>query len=132
LPAGPNGVFSPINGLSDAIWSGTKHPAEAFKLVKFLASPDCANIVGGFGVVFPAIQTGVDAALAKHQSAGFDVTAFTDEAANKANTYLLPMTDHGSDIASLVAPVLQDIFDGKVKAADALPALNKSINDLFK
>ena len=132
LPAGPKGVYSPINGLSDAIWSGTKHPAEAYKLVKFLASPDCANIVGGFGVVFPAIQTGVDAALAKHQSAGFDVTAFTDEAANKANTYLLPMTDHGSDIASLVAPVLQDIFDGKVKAADALPPLNQKINDLFK
>ena len=130
LPAGPNGVYSPINGLSDAIWSGTKHPAEAWKLVKFLASPDCANIVGGFGVVFPAIQSGVDAALAKHQAGGYDVSAFTDEA--KGNTYLLPMTDHGSDIAALVGPVLQDIYDGKVKAADALPPLNQQIDALFK
>jgi multiple sugar transport system substrate-binding protein len=132
LPAGPKGVKSPINGLSDAIWSGTKHPAEAWKLVKFLASPDCANIVGGFGVVFPAIQSGVDNAVAKHKANGRDVTAFTDEAAAKDGTYLLPMTDHGSEIAALVNPVLTDIFDGKAKAATALPDLNKQIDALFK
>lgn len=132
LPAGPEGVFSPINGLSDAIWSGTTHPAEAYKLVKFLASPECANIVGGFGVVFPAIQTGVDAALAKHQTGGYDVTAFTDEAANKANTYLLPMTEHGSEISAIAQPVFQDVFDGVSAAADVLPGMNDQINALFQ
>ena len=130
LPAGPEGkVVSPINGLSDGIWSGTKYPAEAWKWVKFLASPDCANIVGDFGVVFPAIQSGVDKAVAKHQADGVDVSAFTNEL---ANTYLLPLTDHGNEAASLVAPVLQSIFDGSAKAADVLPQLQTDVNALFK
>jgi len=130
LPAGPEGiVVSPINGLSDGIWSGTQHPAEAWQWVKFLASPDCANIVGDFGVVFPAIQSGVDKAVAKHQADGVDVTAFTNET---ANTYLLPLTDHGNEAAQLVAPVLQSIFDGSAKAADVLPQLQLDVNALFK
>ena len=132
LPAGPEGVRSPINGLSDAIWIGTQHPEEAWQWVSFLASPDCANIVGDFGVVFPAIQSGVDRAIAEHQSRGVDVSAFTDEAAAEGGTYLLPMTDHGSEIFNLVAPVLQDVFDGTVRAADVLPDLNEQINNLFR
>jgi len=130
LPAGPEGkVVSPINGLSDGIWSGTEHPAEAWLWVKYLASPDCANIVGDFGVVFPAIQSGVDKAVAKHLADGVDVSAFTNEL---ANTYLLPLTDHGNEAASLVAPVLQSIFDGSAKAADVLPQLQLDVNALFK
>lgn len=131
LPKGPEGIKTPINGLSDAIWAGTKHPDEAWEWVKFLASPDCANIVGDFGVVFPAIQSGVDKALAQHKSKGVDVSAFTDEATLPNATFLLPMTDHGSEIANLVGPVLQDIFDGKSKAADVLPKLNQDITALF-
>lgn len=130
LPAGPEGkVVSPINGLSDGIWSGTKHPQEAWKWVKFLASPDCANIVGDFGVVFPAIQSGVDKAVAKHLSDGVDVSAFTNET---ANTYLLPLTAHGNEVTQLVAPVLQSIFDGSAKASDVLPQLQTDIDALFK
>jgi multiple sugar transport system substrate-binding protein len=132
LPAGPEGIKTPIGGLSDAIWSGTKHPDEAWKWVKFLASPACANIVGDSGAVFPAQQSAVDKAIAKHKSNGVDVTAFTDEAAAKDGAYLLPMTEHGTEIVNLVAPVLLDIYDGKVKAADALPKLNEQINALFK
>jgi len=130
LPAGPEGkVVSPINGLSDGIWSGTQHPEEAMKWVKFLASPTCANIVGEFGVVFPAIQSGVDKAIAKHQADGLDVSGFTDAT---ANTYLLPLTAHGNEAAQLVAPVLQSIFDGSAKAADVLPQLQEDVNALFK
>ncbi len=131
LPAGPEGVKSPINGLSDAIWAGTQYPEEAWKWVSYLASADCANIVGEYGVVFPAIQSGVDKAIAKHAADGVDVSAFTDEAAAEDGTYLLPMTDHGSEVYNLVAPVLQNIFDGSAKAADVLPELNEQINALF-
>lgn len=131
LPAGPKGVKTPIGGLSDAIWSGTKHPEESWQWVKFLASPTCANIMGDSGAVFPAQQSGVDKAVAKHQANGVDVTPFSD-ISSKEYTYLLPMTEHGTEIANLVAPVLLDIYDGKVKAADALPELNEKINALFK
>ena len=75
LPAGPQGRKTAINGLSDAIWAGTKHKDEAWKWVKFLASADCQNIVGGNGVVFPAIKSASDKALAAHKAKGRDVQA---------------------------------------------------------
>jgi len=132
LPEGPKGRRSPINGLSPAIYSGTKHPKEAWQWVKFLTSADCANIVGDHGVVFPAIQSGVDRAVEAFDKKGLDVSAFTSEASAKGGTYLLPMTDHGTEIRDMLQPVLQDIFDGKQKAADALPTISTQINDLFK
>jgi multiple sugar transport system substrate-binding protein len=85
--------------------------------------------VGDFGVVFPAIQSGVDKAIAKHQSNGLDVSGFTDAT---ANSYLLPLTAHGNEAAQLVGPVLQSIFDGSAKAADVLPQLQTDVNALFK
>lgn len=132
LPAGPEGRRSPINGLSDAIYAGTEHPEEAWQWVKFLASTDCANIVGDFGVVFPAIQTGVDRAIAAYEQKGHDVSAFTDIAAVAGGTYLLPMTENGTEIRDILQPVLQDIFDGVVTAQDALPQINEEINSLFE
>lgn len=131
LPAGPVGRRSPINGLSDAIYAGTEHPEEAWQWVRFLASTDCANIVGDYGVVFPAIQTGVDRAMATYESRGLDVSAFTDIAADPDATYLLPITEHGIEIRDILQPVLQDIFDGMITADEALPEINDEINSLF-
>jgi multiple sugar transport system substrate-binding protein len=77
LPQGPEGRKSMFNGLVDSIWVGTPHPEEAWQFVKYLASEECANIVGDSGVVFPAQQSGIDRALAAHAAKGADVSAFT-------------------------------------------------------
>ena len=59
LPAGPSGKrASMYNGLADSIWVGSKNKPAAAKWVEFLGSPDCQNIVGEKGVVFPAIPSG--------------------------------------------------------------------------
>jgi multiple sugar transport system substrate-binding protein len=73
LPLGPNGRKSMFNGLADSIYVGTKHPEEAWQWVKFAASPECANIVGDSGVVFPAQQSGVERNLAARTAQGVDV-----------------------------------------------------------
>lgn len=132
LPKGAEGRRSPINGLSPAIYAKTKYPKEAWAWVKFLTSADCANIVGDHGVVFPAIQSGVDRALDAYKKKGIDASAFTNQAATKDGTFLLPMTDHISEITNILQPVLQDVFDGKVTAKEALPKINTQINALFK
>ncbi|HLY27859.1 MAG TPA: sugar ABC transporter substrate-binding protein [Aggregatilineales bacterium] len=131
LPAGPMGRKTPVNGLAPAIYAGTKHPKEAWQWVKFLTSPDCANIVGDHAVVFPAIQSGIDRALEGYKKKGLDVSAFTKIRAEKNSTFLLPVTDHISDVTNMLQPVLQDIFDGKTTAKEALPKINTQINALF-
>jgi multiple sugar transport system substrate-binding protein len=132
LPQGPEGRRSMFNGLADSIWIGTQHPEEAWQWVKYLASADCANTVGDAGVVFPAQQSGVEKAVAAYQAKGLDVSAFTQQALEPDGTFLFPVTDHASEITSIMSPVMQSIMLNQAKAADVLPAANAEVNALFQ
>jgi multiple sugar transport system substrate-binding protein len=133
LPSGPQGRKSMFNGLADSIWVGTKHPNEAWQLVKYLASPDCANTVGDAGVVFPAQQSGVDKAIAAYKAAkNLDVSAFTKEATDPNGTFLFPVAEHAPDVGTIMTPVMQSIVLSQAKAKDVLPAANTQVNALFK
>ncbi|ANZ41591.1 sugar-binding protein [Lentzea guizhouensis] len=130
LPAGPAGRRSPINGLTDAIWAGTEHPEQAWKWVKFLASPDCQNRVAKRAVVFPAISSASDAVAETHKQQGRDVHAFTDAA--KRDTFLLPVTEHGTEINTTVQDAIQSAVLGTAKTEDVLKDANTKVNALFK
>ncbi|GAA3289440.1 sugar ABC transporter substrate-binding protein [Dactylosporangium vinaceum] len=132
LPSGPTGRRTAINGLSDAIYAGTKHPAEAWAWVRFLGSPACQDIVGEKAVVFPAIKSAADKALAAHKAAGRDVHVFTDEAAASGGTFFLPITDHGNEVSQIVQDTLQGVILGQTSPADGLKKANDQVNALFK
>jgi multiple sugar transport system substrate-binding protein len=56
LPAGqPRATIS--TGLSEAISAKTKHPEEAWKLVKFMGSKQAADVRAASGTVIPAYTT---------------------------------------------------------------------------
>ncbi|MBV1855961.1 ABC transporter substrate-binding protein [Catellatospora tritici] len=131
LPTGPQGRKTAINGLSDAIWAGTKHKDEAWKWVKYLASADCQNVVGSNGVVFPAIKSASEKALAAHQGKGRDVQAFISEATAAGGTFFVPITEHGNEVSQIV----QDAIQAAVLGADTATTLkkaNEQVNALFK
>jgi multiple sugar transport system substrate-binding protein len=132
LPKGPQGRKSMFNGLADSIWVGSQHQEEAWQWVKFASSKTCEDIVGNAGVVFPAMQSGVEASLAKRKADGVDVNAFTDQALDPAGTFLFPITDHASEISTIMMPLMDSIFLGEKKAADALKEANDQVNALFQ
>jgi multiple sugar transport system substrate-binding protein len=132
LPAGPQGRKTPINGLSDAIWAGTEHKDQAWKWVRFLASPDCQNSVGDAGVVFPAIKSASEKALAAHQGKKRDVQAFVDEARAPGGTFFLPITEHGNEISQIVQNAIQSSVLGQSDSATALKKANDQVNALLK
>ncbi|KIF71654.1 sugar-binding protein [Streptomyces sp. AcH 505] len=132
LPTGPAGRKSAINGLADSIWAGTKHQEQAWKWVKFLASPDCQNLVAKRAVVFPALKTATQQALAAHKAKGDDVHVFTDAAAAKNGTFLLPVTEHATEISPLVQDAIQSVILGKAQPGPALKSANDKVNGLFK
>jgi len=78
---------SVINGLADSIWAGSKHQEEAWKWVKFLASPEAQKIVAGYGIVFPAIPEATEIAKARMAAKGVDVSAFVEEAKDPQGTF---------------------------------------------
>lgn len=133
LPVGPEGRKSMFNGLADSIYAGTDHQAEAWEWVKFLASPTCQDIVGEYAVVFPAIQSAVDKALAAHEAKGVDVSAFTEEALDPNGTFLFPVADNASEISTIMQQVEETIYLGQTDdVAGALKAANDEVNTLFQ
>jgi len=132
LPQGPEGRKSMFNGLADSIWVGSQHQEEAWQWVKYAASQECADIVGDFGVVFPAQQSAVDKALAAYEGKGLDVSAFTQQATEEGGTFLFPVTDHASEISAIMKPAMDSIMLGQTDAQTALTQANTQVNALFE
>lgn len=130
-PVGPEGRKTMFNGLADSIYAGTDHPDEAWEWVKYLASTECETVVGEHGIVFPALAAGVEAALAARAEQGIDVSAFTEQALDPNGTVIYPITDHGSEVAAIMGPVMDSVRLGETTAADTLPAANAEVNALF-
>jgi multiple sugar transport system substrate-binding protein len=132
LPTGPAGRKTAINGLSDAIYAGTKHQEQAWQWVKFLGSSACQDRVADNAIVFPAIKQAAQKALAAHQAKGQDVHVFTDEAAAADGTFILPITDHGTEISQTVQDTIQSIILGQTDAATGLKKANDTVNQMFR
>src|ERR1700740_589441 len=132
LPQGPVGRRSVINGLADSIWVGSKHQEEAWKWVKFLASPEAQKIVASYGIVFPAIPEAAEIAKTKMAGKGVDVSAFVEEATDPKATFLFPITDHASDINRIMKAAFDAVYLNGADAASTFKAANKEVNDLFQ
>jgi multiple sugar transport system substrate-binding protein len=130
-PAGPDGKnWSMFNGLADNISVTTKNPDASWEWVKYLGSAACQDVVGDSAVVFPAISTSTDKAVAAFEAKGVDVTAFTQHVEN-GTTVLYPITDHKSDVNSVMGPVMEAIMSGSA-GTDSLVNANEQVNTLFK
>ncbi len=132
LPVGPEGRKTMFNGLADSIWVGSQNQDAAWEWVKFLGSAECQNIVGAAGVVFPAIQSGVDAAIETYSSRGIDVTPFTEEATAENGTFLFPITDYGAQITAIMTNALENIFTNNADVESTLTQANEQVNALFQ
>ena len=131
LPEGPEGRKSMFNGLADSIWAGSPNPDEAWEWVKYAASPDCLELVGTYGVVFPSVEAGVNNALGVYADRGLDVSAFTEQALAEGGTFLFPVTDNASEIADIMVEALDAIYLGQARAEDVLPDANARVNATF-
>lgn len=132
LPAGPEGRKSMFNGLADSIWVGTQHPEAAWEWVKFLGSLECQRIIGESGVVFPAIPEAAALSLQVREDAGFDVSAFVEQANEEGGTFLFPITDFGGEITTIMEEAMDSIGLGLTDAATALASANAEVNRLFR
>jgi len=130
VPEGPEGRTAATNGLADSVWAGTKHPDEAAKWVTYLASADCQDKVGAAGLIFPALNTGTDAALEARDAAGFDSSAFVS-VADAGETFLIPAFERSAEVNTTIQDAMQAIAQG-ADPASTLGKANDSVNDLFK
>jgi multiple sugar transport system substrate-binding protein len=132
LPTGPEGRKSAINGLSDAIYAGSKHKDQSWEWVKYLASPACQSAVAATGVVFPAIKTASEQSAKVREGLGLNAKVFLDQQQTPGGTFIIPISQHGSEISQIVQDAIQSAALGTADAATALPQANDKVNALFK
>jgi multiple sugar transport system substrate-binding protein len=128
LPVGPDGRKTFVNDLSDAIWSGTKHPQQAWKWVEFLASPACQDIVATKGVIFPAISGATKKAETTRIAEGQDITPFVQEAQAPGGTFTYPISQHEDQITTEVQSQLDAVWLGQSTASAALATAQTAVN----
>ncbi|MBG6237730.1 multiple sugar transport system substrate-binding protein [Mycetocola sp. CAN_C7] len=130
VPEGPDGRTAATNGLADSVWAGTEHPEEAYQWVEYLASADCQNSVGEAGLIFPALDSGTEAALEARDAAGFDSSAFAS-VADAGETFTIPAFERSAEVNSAIQDAMQAIAQG-ADPAERLSEANDAVEALFK
>ncbi|WP_348786680.1 sugar ABC transporter substrate-binding protein [Leifsonia sp. NPDC080035] len=130
-PVGPTGKrASMLNGLADSITKNAANKEGAAKWVAYLASPACQDIVGEQGIVFPAVKSGTDKAIAAYNARGLDVSSFTKQVSDKT-TFSFPITNYAADITALMAPAMQNVYANDAPVS-TLTTTNRQIDLLFQ
>ena len=129
-PVGPNGKrASMYNGLADNIYSGTKFPQESWNWVSYLGSAECQDIVAAAAVVFPAIPSSTEKAVAAFSAKGIDVDGFFIHI-EEGTTFLYPIGDKKSQRDEIIVPAMESIMSGLTDAS-SLTAVNEQIKALY-
>jgi len=131
LPVGPSGSRAGVmNGLADSVIAGTKHPEASKKLVAYLATADCQDIVAEAAVVFPAVKSSSDKARDAFLAAGIDVSVYYD--AIDAGEYVdAPIANNWSSILAIMEPAVEAVLLGQGDA-DTLKQGADEVNSLFR
>ncbi len=111
VPEGPAGRFAATNSLAAVVWSGSQKQDAAAQWVNYLGSPECQDANGEFGIVFPAVQTGTDAAVEANAANGADVPEFAEMAA-AGETYQIPSFARNAEIRTIMQDAIWAIAAG--------------------
>jgi multiple sugar transport system substrate-binding protein len=90
------------------------------------------KIVGGYGVVFPAIAEAAEISMKRMAAKGADVSAFVEEAKQPDGTFFLPISEHGNDVVRILRANFDAIFLEGADVTGTLKATNKEVNALFE
>ena len=117
LPAGPNGVVSVFNGLTDAVYAKTQHPQEAWELEQWLGSSQSEQILGSGGYVWPGIKSVDQPFLQAWQKKGIDVSPFLKEA--QGTTITFPITFGYNEASTDINNIFNQMYLGQLSVQQA-------------
>ncbi|MDB5076793.1 MAG: putative sugar-binding lipoprotein [Chloroflexi bacterium] len=136
VPIGPDGdkhSRTNIGGTGISISAKTKYPEQCWRFVKFWAGVQGQSAIAKSGLWVPALKNiGTSAAYTKSNAALAHATILTD-VLSKGYVHSLPISTAWPNFLVQWSAVIQDqVWAGTKKAADVLPALDKSINAAIK
>ena len=108
LPTGPKGSGTVYNGLTDAIYAGTKHPEQAWELEEWLGSAASEKLVTNTGTVWAAIPSLDSGFIAAWKAKGIDVSAFYQGSLGATIGY--PLTTSGTAFTNVVLKDMNQVW----------------------
>ncbi|WP_037678080.1 extracellular solute-binding protein [Streptomyces griseus] len=130
LPSGPVGKGTVYNGLSNALYTGSKHPKEAWELVKWLGSQESQKIIVSEGSVWPGIPTLNKDYVAVWRQRGVDVSAFSKEA--EGTTIGYPLTTSSATYNVKVQDAVNQVWLRQQTPNTAADSVNEASNRAIK
>ncbi|MFE3451691.1 ABC transporter substrate-binding protein [Nonomuraea sp. NPDC059194] len=117
MPEGPKGRSANINGLGDAVYAKSKHPDEAMKLVKYLASEEAQKSMADQGYSFPGL-IGDDLAQGYvdfwKNTKKIDVSPYLEE--SKGTTFNMPIVTGWTGFEPKLVSIFNEVYLGKITA----------------
>ena len=77
-------------------------------------------------------RSSTEKTLAAYRAKGEDVSVFTDAAAAKDGTFLLPITERGTEIGPIVQDAIQSAILGQTSTEEAMKTANDKVNALLE
>jgi multiple sugar transport system substrate-binding protein len=129
LPLGPSGQrASMMNSLALSVWSGTRHPRQAWQWARYVGSRECQARIAPHGVIYPAVRGLAAVAVQAQRRRGIDTTAFLDAA--HGITYQPPIVPRASEVSDLMSATFQRVLSGRARADQALPEAARRVREL--
>jgi multiple sugar transport system substrate-binding protein len=116
-----------IHGLSNVIYTKTKHADEAWEFVKYLSSKDANEMVAKSGVVIPAYKPALQILLDSYKNV--NLKAYTDEL---DYSVMYPVSKNTSKWVTIQDENLKKAWAGEITAADACKAIADGMNKALK
>lgn len=121
MPAGPAGRWTRVNGLVDEISSSTKHQAEAWKFLKFIASKSGQETLGKTGVILPVLPAGTAESVNYWASKGIDTKAFSTAVRGAGNHVAAdPVIPNFAEFDDVWDKVIGQILSNQVSVTQGL------------
>ncbi len=127
LPVGPNGK----TGMSDlgttglGIFRTTRHPEEAWRLVKFLTGHEGQTVYAESGLFVPVTRSAVEAFV---DSEPHTERAWLFFSASEYANNLPVLVDWGSYVANAFNPMIHDVMEGRQPAVNAAMRVDEWTN----
>ncbi|XBS71464.1 extracellular solute-binding protein [Acerihabitans sp. KWT182] len=136
LPPKMSGAFTPMSSCNmDAVWSGTKHPKEAIKLVTFLTSMKFAIPLYKAGLWMPnRLSMYTPEKLKSWYNPSVYPKGWMDMQSLWTNSDLrwFDQIRHTDEVYNIISDSLQSFFYSNAKLDDVLPQMQSRVNDALQ
>lgn len=130
LPAGPAGRVGVVHGVAAVASAKTPHRAATEKVLQWIGSAEGARPIATGGYAFPGVTADEPGFVAYWKKQGVDLQPFLDSA--RGTTFPAPVGPRVGAGGTAAAPILQQIFLGRLGVADGLRKAQTAANEASK